>query len=88
MFITCVYNTINRAHFSNSLPNPLILDWDKCALLQSNLEEWLFNDFLLRLFIIAVSSYFIYDLSKSSITPYMTVFELIESANTMIGRNI
>ena len=43
---------------------------------------------LLLLFIIAVSSYFIYDLSKSSITSYMTVFELIESSNTMIGRNI
>jgi len=40
------------------------------------------------LFIIAVSGYFIYDLSKSSITPYMTVSELIENSNTMIGRNI
>jgi len=40
------------------------------------------------LFIIAVSGYLIYDLSKSSITPYMTVSELIENSNTMIGRNI
>ncbi len=40
------------------------------------------------LFIIVVSGYFIYDLSKSSITPYMTVSELIENSNTMIGRNI
>ena len=34
------------------------------------------------------SGYFIYDLSKSSITPYMTVSELIENSNSMIGRNI
>jgi cytochrome c-type biogenesis protein CcmE len=40
------------------------------------------------LFIIALSSYFIFNLSKSSITPYMTVSELIESSDTMIGRNI
>lgn len=43
---------------------------------------------LILLFIIAASGYFIYDLSKSSITPYMTVSELIENSNTMIGRNI
>jgi len=43
---------------------------------------------LVLLFIIAVSGYFIYDLSKSSIIPYMTVSELIESSDTMIGRNI
>jgi len=43
---------------------------------------------LVFLFIIVVSGYFIYDLSKSSIIPYMTVSELIENSDTMIGRNI
>jgi cytochrome c-type biogenesis protein CcmE len=43
---------------------------------------------LVLLFIIVVSGYFIYDLSKSTITPYITVSELIENSDTMIGRNI